>query len=161
MVNDELRNMIDLYFDGELEKNKEPILFTALAVEVDAREYFKNLHVLQALVSESIESFPVELEENILASVKPVKTKSYNYLNFRNRVSHIVSIAAAAILFLVCSLLFLDVNDYKSQISAFTEQLKEQKETIEIIMNNNYPAVVVSPDSKNEIIVRANTRRKI
>jgi hypothetical protein len=155
MVNDELRNMVDLYFDGELEKNKEPLLFTALAVDIDAREYFKNLHVLQALVTESTESFPVDLEENIRASVKPVKIKSYNYINIRNRMSHIVSISAAAILFIVCSLLFLDVNDYKSKIAAITEQAQEQNEVMTLILNNSLPEFVISPNTKNEIIVRA------
>jgi hypothetical protein len=155
MVNDELRNMVDLYFDGELEKDKEPVLFTALAVDIDAREYFKNLHVLQALVIESTESFPVDLEENIRALVKPVKTKSYNYINFRNRMSHIVSITAAAILFIVCSLLFLDVKDYKSKIASITEQAKEQNEIMNLVLNNNLPEFVISPDTKNEIIVRA------
>jgi hypothetical protein len=155
MVSDELRNMVDLYFDCELEKNKEPVLFTALAIDVDAREYFKNLHVLQALVTESIESFPVELEENIRASVKPIKTKSYNYINFTNRMSHIISITAAAILFIVCSLLFLDVKDYKSKIATITEQAKEQNEIMNLVLNNSLPEFVISPDTKNEIIIRA------
>jgi hypothetical protein len=155
MVNDELRNMVDLYFDGALEKAKESILFTALASDIDAREYFKNLHVLQALVNASTESFPADLEENILASVKPVKTKSYNQINFRSRVFHIVSSAAAAILFIVCSLLFLDVNAYKAKIATITEQAKEQSEIMNLVLNNNLPDFVISPDTKNEIIVRA------
>jgi len=155
MVNDELRNMVDLYFDGELEKNKEPVLFTALAIDIDAREYFKNLHVLQALVNASTESFPGDLEEKIFASVNPVKTKSYTQINFRNRMFHIVSIAAAAILFIACSLLFLDVKDYKTKIATITEQAKEQNEIMNLVLNNSLPEFVISPDTKNEIIVRA------
>ena len=161
MVNDELRNMVDLYFDGELDKNKEPVLFTALAVDIDAREYFKNLHVLQALVTESTESFPVDLEENILMTIKPIKSRSYKNINFRSRIPNIISIASAVILLIICSLFFLELKDYKSQIASISDQLKEQKETIEMMLNNSYPAVVISPENKNEIIVRANTRRKI
>jgi hypothetical protein len=155
MVNDELRNMVDIYFDGALEKAKEPVLFTALAADIDAREYFKNLHVLQALVNASTESFPIDLEENILASVKPAKTKTYNQINFRSRVFQIVSSAAAAILFIVCSLLFFDVKDYKAKIATITEQAKEQSEIMNMVLNNNLPEFVISPDTKNEIIVRA------
>ena len=155
MVNDELKNMVDLYFDGDLEKNKEPVLFTALAVDIDAREYFKNLHALQALVNASTESFPVDLEENILTSVKPVKTRVYSNINFRSRLFQIVSSTAAAILFIVCSLLFLDVNAYKSKIATITEQAKEQNAIMNLVLNNNLPEFVISPDTKNEIIVRA------
>ena len=161
MTNDEIINMVDKYFDGELDKNKEPILFSALSTDIEAREYFKKLHALRSVIAETIEPFPVHLEENILASIKPIQSKSYKNINYRSRIPNIISIASAVILLLICSLFFLELKDYKSQISVFTDQLKEQKETIEIMQNNNYPAVVVSPENKNEIIVRASTRRKI
>ena len=106
------------------------LLFTALAVDIDAREYFKNLHVLQALVTESTESFPVDLEENILMTIKPIKSRSYKNINFRSRIPNIISIASAVILLIICSLFFLELKDYKSQIASISDQLKEQKETI-------------------------------
>jgi len=161
MTNDEIRNMVDNYFDGELDKSKEPILFTSLSANIEAREYFKKLHALRSIVAETIEPFPVKLEENILASFKPVKSKSNKNINFGSRASHIISIAAAAILFIVCSLLFLDVKDYQSRINTITEQVKEQNENMNLILNSSFPVLVISPDTKNEIIVRANPNRKI
>src|ERR1039458_7804947 len=157
MTNDEIKNMVENYFDGELDKSKEPILFTALSADIEAREYFKKLHALRSIVAESIKPFPVHLEENILTSIKTPEHRFYKNINFRSKISHILSIAAAAILFIVCSLLFLDVKDYKSKIAT----IKEQQETIDVIRNSSYPAVVISPENKNEIIVRANSRRKI
>ena len=161
MTNDEIKNMVEYYFDGELDKSKEPVLFSALSADIEAREYFKKLHALRSIVAESIKPFPVHLEENILTSIKTPEHRFYKNLNFRSKISHILSIAAAAILFIVCSLLFLDVKDYKSKIATINEQVKEQQETIDVIRNSSYPAVVISPENKNEIIVRANSRRKI
>jgi len=161
MTNDEINNMVDNYFDGELDKNKEPILFSSLSTDIEAREYFKKLYALRSVIAETIEPFPVNLEKNILTSIKPVQSISYKYINFRNRMSNIIPIASAVILLIICSLFFLELKDYKSQISIISEQIKVQKETIDVILNSKYPAVVVTPETKNEVIVRANSRRKI
>ena len=155
MTNDEINEMIELYFDGELDKSSEPLLFSSLSGNIDAREYFKKLNFLHAIVIESAEPFPAELDSNILAAVNPIKIKSNEAVNIRNRMSNIVSIAAAAILLIVCSFLFLDVKDYKAKIATITEQAKEQNEIMNLVLNNNLPEFVISPDTKNEIIVRA------
>ncbi|MDR3610539.1 MAG: hypothetical protein P4L27_08260 [Ignavibacteriaceae bacterium] len=161
MTDDEINKMVELYFDGELDKNSEPVLFAFLSDNIEAREYFKKLNFLRTIVAESIESFPIELEENILNSTKVDNRKTYKYTNFRSRMSNFVSIAVAAILLIVCSLLFLEVKDYKSKIASITEQLKEQKETINVILNYSLPAIVINPEVEHEVIVRANARRKI
>ena len=129
--------------------------------DIEAREYFKKLHALRSIVAETIESFPAHLEENILTSIKTPEHRLYKNINFRSRLSYIISVTAAALLFIVCSLLFLELKDYKSKLASINDQVQEQKETIEIMMHSSYPAVVVSPETKNEIIVRANSRRKI
>ena len=46
MSTNEIIAMIDLYFDGELEKGKEPIMFTMLSQDLEGREYFKKLNAL-------------------------------------------------------------------------------------------------------------------
>ena len=161
MTHDEINNMVDNYFDGELDKNKEPILFSTLSTDIEAREYFKKLHALRSVVAETIEPFPVHLENNILASIKPIQSSSYKNINYRNMMSNIIPIASVVILLIVCSLFLLELKDYKSKLASINDQVQEQKETIEIMMHNSYPAVVISPENKNEIIVRANSRRKI
>ena len=161
MTHDEINNMVDNYFDGELDKSKESILFFSLSTDIEAREYFKKLHALRSVIAETIEAFPVNLEENIFTSIKTPEHRLYKSINFRSRISNIISIAAAVILLIVCSLFLLELKDYKSKLASINEQVQEQKETIEIMMHNSYPTVVVSPENKNEIIVRASTRRKI
>jgi hypothetical protein len=161
MNNDELKNMIESYFDGELDKNSEPILFTLLSADPEGRQYFKHLHALQLAVIQSAEPFPALLEQNILDSIKTVRTKSYGYNKLYSRASQFISISLAAVLFIICSFLFFELKDYKSKVQSISDQVNEQKETIDVILNNSYPAVVVSPDAKNEIIIRANSRRKI
>jgi hypothetical protein len=158
MTNDEIKIMIDNYFDGELDKSKEPVLFSALSSEIEAREYFKKLHALKTAVTETIDSFPPNLEVSIL---KSINKKIHKNISFGSRIPRIISIASTVVLLIICSLLFLDLKDYKSKLASVNDQVQEQKETIEIMQHNIYPAVVVSPEDKNEIIVRANTRRKI
>jgi hypothetical protein len=161
MNDDELKNMIESYFDGELDKNSEPILFTMLSGNPEGRQYFKQLHALRQVVTESTDPFPASLEQNILDSLKTVRKKTSGNINFYSRASQFISIGIAAFLLVICSFLIFELRDYKLKVQSISDQVNEQKETIEVILNNSYPAVVVSPDSKNEIIIRANSRRKI
>jgi hypothetical protein len=161
MNNDELNKLVELYFDGELDKHKEPALFSALSADPDSREYFRKLHALREAVSDSTLPFPIELEENIFTSLKFGDRKPYGNFSNRERLTQFISIAAAAVLLIICSILFFEIKDYKTQVQSITEEVKGQKETIDALLNNSYPAVVVSPESKNEIIVKANSRRRI
>ena len=161
MTNDEINEMIEMYFDGELDKSSEPLLFTSLSGNIDAREYFKKLNVLRAVINESTLPFPAQLEEKILNSIKVEKHGLIKNFNFRRIAFGVISASAVVILFVICSLFFLELKDSKTKLDSITEQLKVQKETMDMILNNNYPAVVISPENNNEIIVRANSRRKI
>lgn len=152
MTNDEIKIMIDNYFDGELDKSKEPILFSALSSDIEAREYFKKLHSLRTAVTETIASFPPNLEVSIL---KSINKKTHKNISFGSRIPRIISIASTVVLLIICSLLFLDLKDYKSKLASVNDQVQEQKETMNLILNSNLPAFVISPDTKNEIIVRA------
>ena len=62
MKTQELINLIDLYFDGELEKGKEAILFTSLGADQDARDYFKKMNSLQTVMLNEMEEFPQSLD---------------------------------------------------------------------------------------------------
>ena len=42
MNNDKILEMINLYLDGELDKSKEVALFSLLASDQSARDYFKQ-----------------------------------------------------------------------------------------------------------------------
>ncbi|MEO8232015.1 MAG: hypothetical protein ABI638_07010, partial [Ignavibacteriota bacterium] len=61
--------LVNLYFDGELNKTEEVNLFTLLANDEAARNYFKQLSVIKNVVDNDEEELPAELEERILRSV--------------------------------------------------------------------------------------------
>jgi hypothetical protein len=70
MNNEKTLTLINLYFDGELDKQQEVILFTSLSQDQSARDYFKQLSVIRNAVNNSDRRFPnAELEERILRSV--------------------------------------------------------------------------------------------
>ena len=56
MSENKLLEMINLYFDGELEKSKEVNLFTLLASD-QTRDYFKQLSVIRNAVDNSARRF--------------------------------------------------------------------------------------------------------
>ena len=68
MSSQEIKNLIDSYFDNELSKSEEVFLFSQLSKNIEAREYFKQLNILKTEMQNTIESFPIELEERILNS---------------------------------------------------------------------------------------------
>ena len=75
MEDKKLLEVINSYFDGELEKGHEPLLFTQLSLNSEAREYFKQLNKIKAAIEESVEDFPEELDERILRSVSSTSEK--------------------------------------------------------------------------------------
>ena len=161
MSNDELKNMIELYYDGELEKESEPLLLTILSRDVEARNYFKQLFLFRSVIKDSAVRFPAELESTFLHSIKTEVPKLKKNLTFRDVTFRIVSIAASVILLVICSYFFHELQDSKSKLESVTEQLTEQKENMDIFIHNRLSSIVVKPESKYEIVIRANSRRKI
>ena len=53
MTTNELIQMIDEYFDGELENGEETILFISLSKNEEARNYFKRQHILKSSMQET------------------------------------------------------------------------------------------------------------
>ena len=80
MNTNEIIRMIDLYFDGELEKGKEPVMFTLLSQDGEAREYFKRSNALKAGIANTMEEFPSKLDEKILRSVGNINEKQKCFL---------------------------------------------------------------------------------
>ena len=66
MNNEKIKELINRYFDNELDKSEEVFLFTQLSQEEEAREYFKHMIMLSENMKNTFEDFPFELEEEIL-----------------------------------------------------------------------------------------------
>ncbi|MCK9212681.1 MAG: hypothetical protein M0P61_17775 [Ignavibacteriaceae bacterium] len=134
MNRNELETMIELYFDGELEKGKEPILFTSLAQDIEGREYFKKLNALKSSLTDTMEEFPGKLDEKILRAVGQLNERQA--ITFINRkVFNAVTYAFTAILLILTIFFYSRSEDYKTQFADLTREVKQQNEKLELLMN--------------------------
>jgi len=152
MSDKQLFEMINLYFDGELDKSKEVILFSLLSGDQNARDYFKQLSVIRDAVNDSMEDFPSELEERILRSIgsKTLKRSGF-YSNIR--IFSAISYAAAMILLFLSGYLFFKVSGYQERVDNLSQQMIIQSRTIEMLYNS-LPGIEVRATFDSEIIVK-------
>ena len=155
MSENKILEMINLYFDGELEKSKEVNLFSLLASDQIARDYFKQLSVIRNAVDNSAEDFPDELEERILRSVgykSAAKTGMLTNIKFFSAISY----AAALILLFLSGYLFFKVSNYQERVDNLSQQMMMQTKTIQMLYNS-LPGVEVRATFNNEIIIKPNS----
>ncbi len=149
-----LLEMINLYFDGELEKSKEANLFSLLASDQTARDYFKQLSVIRNAVDNSVEDLPTELEERILRSVgSKALTKTGLFSNFK--IFSAISYAAALILLFLSSYLFFKVSNYQERVDNLSQQMIIQSKTIQLLYNS-LPVIEVRATSNRDEINKPN-----
>lgn len=155
MNNEKLLELINLYFDGELEKSKEVNLFTLLASDQSARDYFKQLSIIKNTVDNDSEDFPAELEERILRSVgsrASNKTATFS----KGKIFSAISYAAAIILLFLSGYLLFKVSNYQERVDKLTEQMMIQTKTIQLLYNS-LPGVEVRATFNDEIIIKPNS----
>lgn len=155
MSSEEVKRLTELYFDNELEKSREAVLFTMLSGDEEAREYFKQLNLIHSAVKENEENFPSALEERILDSIE-IRAAKPERLFKRNFYVNAASLITAALLLIVSAFLFLEMKEYKSRVELVSEQFAAQKQTIDLIINNSLPPVEIRSRKLNEVIVNAN-----
>lgn len=155
MNNKKTLEMINLYFDGELEKNKEVNLFTLLASDQSARDYFKQLSVIRNTIANSTEDLPEELEERILRSVGS-KASDKTGIFSKVKIFSTISYAAAVILLFLSGYLFFKVSNYQERVDKLTEQIMIQTKTVQLLFNS-LPVVEVRSTFDNEIIIKPNS----
>jgi len=148
--------MIDLYFDGELDKGKEVIMFSILSRDYEAREYFKKLNALKAGLAAAADEFPAELDQKILHAVGGLNEKKENF--FTNRKIFSAAAYSVSLLLLILTIFFYSRSEeYKVQFADLTREVKKQNDRLELIMNA-LPQVDVSGSyyRTQQIIVRPN-----
>ncbi len=154
MSDSKLFEMINLYFDGELEKSKEVNLFSLLASDQSARDYFKQLSLIRNVVDNSVEDFPAELEERILRSIGS-KTSTESGFFSKIRIFSAISYAAALILLFLSGYLFFTVSSYQERVDNLSQQMIIQSRTIQMLYNS-LPGIEVRATFDNEIIIKPN-----
>ena len=155
MTDNKIIESINRYFDGELEKSKEASLFSLLASDQNARDYFKQLSVIRNAVDNSVEDLSTELEERILRSVGskiPVRSGYFSNIKIFSTISY----AAALILLFLSGYLFFKVSNYQERVDNLSQQMFIQSRTIQMLYNS-LPGVEVRATFDNEIIIKPNS----
>lgn len=151
MNTEEIKKTIQLYFDGELEKNEEPLLFTSLSQDEEARDYFKSMNLLKNAVDETKEEFPRELEERIFYSLKKEEVKSISGF-FKLPITRIISYSIAVILIIINIYLLGRINAYSDKVNAVQTVVQNQNQMIELLFNS-FPVTEVKAVKTNNNIL--------
>ena len=120
MKTDELMMLINQYFDGEMDKSKEPLLFTELSQDAEAREHFKELNLIKSSVQDTFEEFPFELERRILYSLNETEVKEKRFFT-PDKFFATVSYVAATVL--------IQLPPTTTRFLSFTESTSESLTT--------------------------------
>lgn len=154
MSENKILELINLYFDGELDKGREAFLFTELSQSAEGREYFKQLSRIKTSIDVSLDDFPEELDERILRSVSSTSEKKFSFFTGQ-RLFASVSYAVALILLLLSGYLFFKVSSFQDRVDSLSGQIINQSKTIQMLYNS-LPVVEVSATFDNEIIIKPN-----
>lgn len=142
---------INEFADGELDHQDEIFLFEQLAVDVDARNYFRKINLVRNELENSDKEFPSSLEKKILRKIQPTPDKSYifKYAGFAGALTAVILI----VLLVISLFLLSEVSDYRHEINSVKDQLNTQNKTIEALYNS-LPPVDVRAVYSNEIIIK-------
>ena len=152
MSENKIIEMINLYFDGELAKSGEVNLFSLLASDQNARDYFKQLSLVRNAVDNNAEEFPAELEERILrsAGMKSVeKPGIFSHIKIFSAISY----AAALVLLFLSGYLFFKISNYQEKVDNLSQQMMYQTRTIQMLYNS-LPGVEVVGTLENKVIIK-------
>ena len=98
MSSEKIKELINRYFDNELEKSEEVYLFTQLSQVEEAREYFKQINVLSENLKNTFEDFPLDLEEDILnATITGTRKKNIFSFNIQSVMGYAFSVVLLVI----------------------------------------------------------------
>ncbi|MCX6150673.1 MAG: hypothetical protein NTX22_09135 [Ignavibacteriales bacterium] len=143
--------LIQEFHDGELEKGKEPLIFTHLSLCTECRDFMKGLNQLNLFAQEEIKEFPSSLDEKIMRAIE--KKETYNNTNiFMRRTPAYVSYALGVIVILLGLYLFNSTKEYQGDLREAVSIMKEQNQQMQLIMNS-LPEVEVKYHMPNPIMI--------
>lgn len=151
MSSNKIIELINLYFDGELDKGREAFLFTELSQSPEGREYFKQLSRIKTSIDESLEDFPEELDERILRSVSRTSENKFSFFTGQ-RLFASVSYAVAVLLIVLSGYLFMKVSTYQEKVDNLSQQMNFQTKTIQMLYNS-LPVAEVTAEFSNKVII--------
>lgn len=150
MSSEKIKELINRYFDNELDKSEEIFLFTKLSQEEEAREYFKQINVLSENIKNTFKEFPSDLEEDILnATVAEIKQKN----RFSFNIQTIIGYAFSVVLLILSLFVYTQSIEYKKDIEMNIQQINQQNKILEM-MFHALPPTEVKAKFDNAIIIR-------
>jgi hypothetical protein len=150
MSDEKTKELINRYFDNELEKSEEVFLFTQLSQEEEAREYFKQLNVLSENMKNTFEVFPIGLEEEILNStVAGIRKRDKFSFNIQSLIGYAFSI----VLLIISLFIYTQSIEYKKDIEMNIMQISQQNKMLEM-MFHALPPTEIKAKFEDEIIIR-------
>jgi predicted anti-sigma-YlaC factor YlaD len=150
---DKYQMLIQEFHDGELEKGKEPLIFTHLSQCSECRDFMKGLNQLNLFAQEEVKEFPARLDEKIYRSIEKTASK-VNTNIFTRKIPAYISYALGIIIILIGYYLFNSINIYQKELHETALTMKEQKQQLQLIMNS-LPEVQIRSKLANEVIVQA------
>lgn len=151
MSTEKIKEIINQYFDNELNKSEEVFLFTQLSQNKEARNYFKEINLLKSVIEETEKDFPQKLDEKILSKLKvekPVIIEKKSPVRIFNYLSY-----AFAIILLALSIFFYNESmQYRNKLELTYQQVYQQNQMIQVLFNS-LPQAEVRGTLENTIIV--------
>lgn len=155
MNTEEIKILINKYFDNELEKNKESMLFFQISESEELRNYFKGLNFIQNTIYESKEKYPQNLEERIFEKLgNPTGPDKSSYM-FSGRIISSISYVLGIFLLFLSLFLYFESAGQKNEIEIVNREIQRQTRIINLLYNA-LPAAQVESNFENEIIINAN-----
>lgn len=150
MSSEEIKSMINKYFDNELNKSEEVFLFSQLSANDEARIYLKNLSAVKEGVQSTFASVPNELEERILNSIV-TKTDTRKFFQFN--IPAVIGYAFSVVLLIVSIFIYSQSMEYKKDIELSIQQINQQNKMIEMLFHS-LPETEVRTTLANDIVIK-------
>lgn len=153
-----IEKYINEFFDGEIKRENEQMLFSHLSQCDSCRNKFKEYNLIKNLVNQLTEEFPDSLDNRIINRFYLLEEKNKNESRmikfYRYAVVGLSIILIGFLLFFFNSIQNFEqkLNLSYKEIIMHSEEIKNQQEQIEILMNSLNPIEVINRESKSIII---------
>ncbi len=150
MPEEKYEELIEAFFNNELSKREESLLFSLIGTDESAKKIFKQSAFLKTGINSAVEEFPPELDEKILSSftTKQKRVRKVFNSNFGNALAYGLAVAAVIVALFFYSL----ATDYRNELKTVSQTLEYQNTTMQLIMNS-LPSVKVTGSLPNEVII--------
>lgn len=152
MKTEQMKWLVQEYFDGELAREREPELFSLLAEYEEMRTHFSAMHRVRETVANDAAEFPSELDNRILSSLGSRLMAEKR--SFFSRPSFVFASYAVSVVLLLFSLFLYfqsgSITNYDTmRYQQAVEVIEQQNRQIESLLNS-YPPITVSDKIPND-----------